>query len=185
MGEYSLHNAVGHFKTITHHKILVMKKCFRVGLYAQGLLHDMSKYSWEEFRVGMKYYQGTRSPNNAEREDIGVSTSWLHHKGRNKHHFEHWVDYDKDGGPLILAGCRMPRRYVAEMAMDRISASQIYNPDNYNDQLPLQYFERSRKRLWFVDKRTKKELHLILRILAEQGEEAMYDFVKHVYLRKK
>ena len=31
--------------------------------------------------------------NNAEREDTGVSTAWLHHKGRNKHHYEHWVDY--------------------------------------------------------------------------------------------
>lgn len=82
-----------HFKTITRHKLLVMKYCFRIGLYKQGLLHDLSKYSPTEFLVGCKYYQGTRSPNNAEREDIGVSTSWLHHKGRNKHHFEHWVDY--------------------------------------------------------------------------------------------
>ena len=81
-----------HFKTITRHKLLVMKYCFRIGLYKQGLLHDLSKYSPTEFLVGCRYYQGTRSPNNAEREDIGVSTSWLHHKGRNKHHFEHW-DY--------------------------------------------------------------------------------------------
>ena len=73
-----------HFKTITHHKILVAKGCFKVGLYKQGLLHDMSKYSPTEFWVGAKYYQGTRSPNNAEREDIGYSSAWLHHKGRNK-----------------------------------------------------------------------------------------------------
>ena len=63
--------AVKHFCTITKHKILVMKECFRVGLYRQGLLHDLSKYSWTEFRVGCRYYQGTRSPNNAEREDKG------------------------------------------------------------------------------------------------------------------
>lgn len=86
-------NAWGHFKTITSHKLLVMKYCFKVGLYKQGLLHDLSKYSPTEFLVGAKYYQGTRSPNNAEREATGVSTSWLHHKGRNKHHFEYWVDY--------------------------------------------------------------------------------------------
>ena len=65
-------NAIAHFRTITAHKMLVMKKCFRVGLYKQGLLHDLSKYSWTEFRVGCRYYQGIRSPNNAEREDIGV-----------------------------------------------------------------------------------------------------------------
>lgn len=81
-------NAWKHFKTITFHKYLVAKGCFRVGLYRQGLLHDLSKYSPTEFKVGVKYYQGTRSPNNAEREDIGFSTAWLHHKGRNRHHYE-------------------------------------------------------------------------------------------------
>ena len=83
-----------HFRTITEHKILVMKNCFRVGLYRQGLFHDMSKYSPEEFWTGVKFYQGTRSPNAAEREVYGFSKAWLHHKGRNKHHFEYWVDYN-------------------------------------------------------------------------------------------
>lgn len=72
-----------HFRTITEHKILVMKNCFRVGLYRQGLFHDMSKYSPEEFWTGVKFYQGTRSPNAAEREVYGFSKAWLHHKGRN------------------------------------------------------------------------------------------------------
>ena len=35
-------NAWKHFKTITKHKILVMDGCFRVGLYKQGLLRDLS-----------------------------------------------------------------------------------------------------------------------------------------------
>ena len=48
----------GHFCTITHHKILVMKHCFRVGLYKQGILHDLSKYMPSEFLIGCKYYQG-------------------------------------------------------------------------------------------------------------------------------
>ena len=67
-----------HFKTITHHRHLVMKNCFKVGLYKQGLMHDLSKYSPVEFSVGAKYYQGTRSPNNAEREATGLSFAWLH-----------------------------------------------------------------------------------------------------------
>ena len=104
-----------HFRTITRHKLLVMKYCSRIGLYKQGLLHDLSKYSPTEFLVGCKYYQGTRSPNNAEREATGVSMSWLHHKGRNRHHFEHWVDYSLDGEHVIM-GARMPRKYVAEMS---------------------------------------------------------------------
>ena len=76
-----LKNAVGHFCTITKHKKLVMEGCFKVGLYKQGLLHDMSKYTWQEFKTGVIYYQGTRSPNAAEREHLGYSEAWLHHKG--------------------------------------------------------------------------------------------------------
>ena len=56
-----------HFKTITKHKVIVMKYCFQVGLYKQGLLHDLSKYYPIEFKVGAKYYLGNESPNNAER----------------------------------------------------------------------------------------------------------------------
>ena len=101
-----------HFKTITRHKLLVMHYCFRAGMYKQGLLHDLSKYAPVEFLVGCKYYQGDRSPNNAEREDTGISKSWLHHKGRNKHHFEYWVDY-APGDEHIINGVPMPRKYIS------------------------------------------------------------------------
>ena len=112
-----------HFKTITYHKYLVMQGCFKVGLYKQGLLHDLSKYTPSEFIVGAKYYQGNRSPNNAEREDIGYSSAWLHHKGRNKHHYEYWIDYSEaveDG----LVPVPIPDRYLVEMFMDRVAASK-------------------------------------------------------------
>ena len=84
--------AFRHFCTITKHKFLVMGGCFRVGLIRQGLTHDLSKYSPTEFLTGMRYYQGTRSPNAAEREDKGYSDAWMHHKGRNRHHYEYWTD---------------------------------------------------------------------------------------------
>ena len=105
-----------HFCTITEHKIMVMRHCFKIGLYRQGLLHDMSKYTPTEFIPGCKYYQGYRSPNNAEREEKGYSAAWLHHKGRNKHHYEYWIDYSL--GPVKgMTGMKMPNRYVAEMMM--------------------------------------------------------------------
>lgn len=88
--------ALGHFKTITKHKWKVMKLCFRIGLYKQGLLHDMSKDSWCEFSTGIKYYQGDKSPNSVERRDKGYFLAWLHHKGRNKHHWEFWVDFTRN-----------------------------------------------------------------------------------------
>ena len=71
-----------------------MQHCFQVGLYRQGLLHDLSKYSPKELLPGFRYFQGDRSPNDAERKAKGYSSAWLHHKGRNKHHLEYWIDYN-------------------------------------------------------------------------------------------
>ena len=128
-----------HFKTITYHKYLVAKGCFGVGLYKQGLLHDLSKYSPSEFWVGVKYFQGDRSPNNAEREDIGYSSAWLHHKGRNKHHYEYWIDYNSRAkAEDIMIPVPMPKKYIAEMVMDRIAASKVYMGKDYTDASPLQ-----------------------------------------------
>ena len=132
--------AIQHFKTITHHKLLVMKGCFAVGLYRQGICHDLSKYSWTEFKVGAKYYQGNRSPNAAEREALGYSTAWIHHKGRNKHHYEYWMDYSARAFENGIAPAPMPKKYVAEMLMDRIAASKIYRGDAYTDRDSLDYY---------------------------------------------
>lgn len=172
-----------HFKTITKHKLLVMRYCFRIGLYKQGLLHDLSKYSWPEFRVGCRYYQGNRSPNNAEREALGVSTSWMHHKGRNKHHYEYWVDYGVDCD-TVITGMQMPRRYVAEMIMDRISACRTYAGESYSDKAPLNYYLRSKKRLWFVHSETKKQMEFLLRMLAEKGERKTLHYIKYRFLKE-
>lgn len=170
--------AWNHFCTITHHKFLVMKSCFRVGLYKQGLLHDLSKYSWTEFRVGAKYFQGNYSPNNAEKADKGLSLSWLHHKGRNKHHFEYWIDYPA-GGNGVLSGMKMPNRYIVEMVMDRIAASKVYLKGEYTDASALNYYNRSRERLKPVlHPHTRELLELLLNMLAEQGEDATFAYIR-------
>lgn len=172
-----------HFCTITKHKFLVMKECFRVGLYRQGLLHDLSKYSWTEFRVGCRYYQGNRSPNNAEREDRGYSSAWLHHKGRNKHHYEYWIDYSLDGTGL-LAGMRMPVRYVVEMFLDRIAASKVYKGSRYRDSDPLKYYANG-KAGELMHPETRELLETLLHMLAEQGEEATYQYIRREVLKKR
>lgn len=175
--------AIRHFQTITKHKILVMKECFRVGLYRQGLLHDLSKYTWTEFRVGCRYYQGTRSPNNAEREDKGYSSAWLHHKGRNKHHYEYWIDYSLDG-KHALTGMKMPVHYVVEMFLDRIAASKVYKGKYYKDSDPLQYYLNG-KAGEMMHKDTRALLEKLLNMLARQGEEQTYEYIKKEVLRKK
>ena len=99
-----------HFKTITWHRWLVRDGCFRVGLIWQGLCHDLSKYAPTEFRTGARYYQGTRSPNAAEREDKGYSEAWMHHKGRNRHHYEYWTDMNMQ--TRNYESVPMPRKYL-------------------------------------------------------------------------
>ncbi len=176
----------GHFRTITQHRMLVMRYCFAVGLYRQGLMHDLSKYSPTEFLAGCRYYQdGKRSPNNGEREAIGYSSAWMHHKGRNRHHFEFWNDYSvtagKNGRPPLQA-VQMPRRYVVEMLMDRIAASRIYLKDQYNRHEPLKYFLKG-KGHYLMNQQTAKELERMLRILDKKGERALFRFVRKYYLK--
>lgn len=177
-------NYWGHFKTITVHKLLVMKYCFKIGLYKQGLLHDLSKYTPTEFLMGARYYQGTRSPNNAEREETGISTAWIHHKGRNKHHFEYWVDYGI-GAERVIEGMPMPKRYIAEMIMDRISASYNYHPDTYTDRSPLEYYNKGKEDLWFIHEDTKEQLEYLLKMLAVKGEKQTLHYIKNIYLKNK
>ncbi|MDE6031823.1 MAG: catalase, partial [Oscillospiraceae bacterium] len=117
-------NFIGHFRTITRHRHKVIAHCAKAGIFWQGLLHDLSKYSPTEFWQGVKYYQGTRSPNEGEREAYGYSLAWMHHKGRNKHHFEYWTDYYPP--TKTVQPVKMPLRYVAEMFCDRVAASKVY-----------------------------------------------------------
>ncbi|MCM1135627.1 MAG: DUF5662 family protein [Clostridium sp.] len=173
-----------HFKTITYHKYLVMQGCFKVGLYRQGLLHDLSKYSPDEFWVGAKYYQGNRSPNNAEREAIGYSTAWLHHKGRNKHHYEYWIDYSTKSIAGGMAPAPMPVNYVVEMLMDRIAACKVYNGAAYMDASPLAYYSKGKEKAP-MHPETKKLLEKLLRMLAKRGEEETFAYIRRRVLRKK
>ena len=133
-----------HFKTITRHRLIVMAGCFKVGLYWQGLTHDLSKYSPTEFWVGAKYYQGVRSPNAAEREDKGYSEAWMHHKGRNRHHYEYWTDMNMES--RRYESVPMPRKYLVEQIMDRRAACVVYQGDAYTSGSALKYFMRSRER---------------------------------------
>ena len=135
---------IKHYKTIRHHKMLVMKNCFRCGLYWQGLTHDLSKLAPVEFWAGAKYWQGTCSPNNAQRQAEGYSAAWLHHKGRNKHHYEYWIDFTTDMSKG-LAGHKMPLKYVIEMMMDRIAASKTYKGKDYTDASPWEYYSHAKK----------------------------------------
>lgn len=166
----------GHLRTITAHKLRVMKYCFRVGLYRQGLLHDLSKYGPTEFRIGVKYYQGDRSPNEIERLETGQSTAWLHHKGRNKHHLEYWIDYSPTGDHR-MCGMEMPVNYVVEMFCDRIAACQIYQGEKYTDASPWEYYDRSRDH-YLIHPNTAALLEKLLLMLRDEGEARILAYIR-------
>ena len=172
-----------HFKTITRHKLLVMHYCFRAGLYKQGLLHDLSKYEPVEFLVGCKYYQGGRSPNNAEREETGLSKSWLHHKGRNRHHYEYWTDVTKDRS-LGIVGIKMPVRYVAEMFADRVAACKTYEKDRYTTMSPWRYYKKTKDYIT-IHPETRRLLERLLKMLAVRGEDEVYRYLRYLIRVKK
>ncbi len=169
-------NSINHFRTITKHRHLVMKYCFRLGLYRQGLLHDLSKYGPTEFRLGCRYYQGYRSPNDGERADKGYSEAWMHHKGRNKHHPEYWTDFSRKHGEKIFAA-PMPLNYVAEMFCDRIAACRNYNGDKYTDSDPYDYYMRSLPGV-LIHPETDELIREMLLTLKEKGEEEAFAFVR-------
>ena len=177
-------NVWGHFKTITRHRHLVMWHCFQVGLYWRGLTHDLSKYSWVEFRSGVRYYQnGKRSPNAAEREICGYSQAWMHHKGRNKHHFEYWTDLRLDLG--TYGPIPMPTKYLVEMVMDRIAACKVYRGKNYTPRAPLEYLERPGGESALIHPETLEKLRFLLTMLGEKGEKETFRFIREVVLKEK
>ena len=173
-------NAWRHFLTITHHRWLVREGCFRVGLYWQGLTHDLSKYAPTEFRSGVKYYQGTRSPNAAEREIKGYSEAWMHHKGRNRHHDEYWTDMNLQSRQYEAVP--MPRKYLVEMVMDRRAACIVYQGKDYHPSSALEYLARGRDRV-FMHPETLRQLEYILTMLAEKGEKETFRYLKYQVLR--
>lgn len=173
-----------HLRTVCRHRRQVRRNCFKAGLIWQGLTHDLSKFSPKELLPGAKYYQGTRSPQARERELFGYSAAWLHHKGRNKHHFEYWTDVSLSGESVCV---EMPPKYLAEMVCDRVAASKVYRGKEYNDSSPLYYF-LSRKDRAAMHVNTADKLEYFLRILSESGEKAMFaelkSFVKNAKKHK-
>lgn len=132
--------ALKHLKTILTHKHYVFYFARKLGIGWQGFWHDMSKFSPVEFWESVKYYTGTRSPIDTCKEDKGYSLAWLHHKGHNKHHYEHWQDnFDKGGEAL-----RMPDKYVKEMICDYLAAGRAYKGKD---------FDFNCEHIWWVNKK--------------------------------
>ena len=161
----------GHLATITKHRHKVIAHCAKAGILLQGLRHDLSKYSPTEFWQGVHFFDGTHSPTEDERRTLGFSLAWMHHKGRNRHHWEYWTDYSMAEKRYVPMP--MPRRYLAEMLCDRIAASKIYKGKAYTDAAPLEYLLGGKMRD-SMHPQTRELLERFLTQLRDEGEDAMF-----------
>ena len=164
-----------HLFTSLRHRRGVRRVARRVGIPWRGLTHDLSKFSPTEFWAGAHYWQGTRSPNEEEREELGYSPAWMHHKGRNRHHYEYWVDIDPK--TRLYGPVEMPIPDTAEMFCDRVAASRVYRGRQYTDAYPLEYFLRGHAKD-LMHPKTAERLSHWLTVLAEEGEEKAFALVR-------
>lgn len=154
---------IKHIKTITKHKWVVFKLCLKVGEPWRGLVHDLSKYSPTEFFESIKYFNGKHSPITDCKKENGYSKAWLHHKGRNKHHSEYWVDLEApDKTPI------MPYPYVAEMLCDKLAAGIIYEGKNWTKEYELQYWNREKDEI-LINEKLKDLITDFMEQVAEKG----------------
>ena len=162
-----------HLKTVGKHRRAVRRLCFKCGLYWQGLTHDLSKYSHIEFWPQVKRWTGTCSPIDIEIKEKGYSAAWLHHKGRNPHHFEYWLDPAHNIPPA-----RMPMKYLAEMFCDRVAASKTYLGKAYTPDAPRKYLESRPQEKDLMHPETYRTLCELFTFLEEWGEARTCAYLK-------
>lgn len=174
----TLANTLKHFKLITKHKWVVFKLCCKIGIPWRGLVHDLSKYSPTEFWESVKYYNGKRSPIIVCREKNGYSKAWLHHKGRNRHHYEYWVDLDAPEKTPI-----MPYPYAAEMICDKMAAGIIYAGEDWTPEYELNYYLEKEKGKILIHEKMDKFIFEIFTQVKENGLDKTYTKknIKQVY----
>ena len=164
-------NLIKHTILVTKHRWVVFKLCCKVGEPWRGLVHDLSKFSPTEFWESVKYYQGNKSPIPVARREKGFSDAWLHHKGRNKHHLEYWVDPRAKEYAAVV-----PYKYVAEMACDKMAASIIYNGKNWTQSDEYNYWLKEKEKT-ILNPKVERFFDELFKQVKENG-------LKETYTRK-
>ena len=167
----------GHLNTVNKHRFLVFKYCVKAGIPFRGLVHDLSKYSLLEFLEGVKYYNGNFSPISTCKKVNGYSKAWLHHKGRNKHHFEYWYDFNSPLKTPVI-----PYKYVVELICNNIAASKTYLKDKWNLNSQLNYF-LNRKDLKYINPKIKDMLINVYSDMIDIGIDGVLNkkYLKYMY----
>lgn len=155
-----------HLKKILVHKYWVFRYCCKAGIPVQGLLHDLSKFSPVEFFESVKYYQGDSSPIDACKKANGYSKAWLHHKGRNPHHYEYYIDnFDNGGTPL-----QMPFKDAVELICDYLGAGKAYMGDTFSYEAEYNWWLNKKNKPLLMHNQTKQFIEICLCKLKNNSE---------------
>ena len=164
-----------HFLTVYKHRKIVRKECAACGIWWRGVTHDLSKYSPTEFNESAKHFQGNRSPIEAAKDAARYSMAWLHHKGRNPHHWEYWIDFNDEDGSLIFN--KIPFVYVVEMICDWIGAGKVYGKETWTQHEPLKYYLKVRSGRHFAPE-TEALIMEFLNAIDKDGLEEFHRMAK-------
>jgi hypothetical protein len=142
------------------HRWYVMIECFRNGLYWRGLMHDVSKFSPDEFFPYVNFFYGNEIVKKSRAEtgyykptdtgDKKFDFAWLLHQKRNRHHWQWWILPEDEGGVKIL---EMVYPYNLEMLCDWVGAGKAqgkFSPESDH------YFET---RKWYLRNKSKMQFH--------------------------
>ena len=131
-----------HLWVVIKHKHNVTKYASKLGIFWTGLFHDMTKFTPTEFGLSVKYFHGKKSPTIIERADNdNFSYLCVAHTGRNKHHWQYWVDYTR----YEMVVNRIPYKHSLEYVADVLSASKVYNPKDFTFMVAYNYFKEHSK----------------------------------------
>ena len=117
-----------HLWVVLKHKHNVTYYASKLGIFWTGFVHDLTKFTPTEFGLSVKYFHGKKSPTIVERADNdNFSYICVAHTGRNKHHWQYWVDYTR----YEMVVNRIPYKHSLEYVADVLSASKVYNPKDF------------------------------------------------------
>lgn len=162
-------NIFKHLRRVLIHKYWVAYYCFKCGLYWQGIVHDLSKFSWIEFSESVKYYDDKISPIVKAKEVNGYSLAWMHHKGRNPHHYEYWTT-EYDNGTKCL---EMPRKYMLELVCDYLGAARAYMGKDFSYTKEDEWWQNRMKGPLAMNRKTQTFVYTILASLAYREKHGM------------
>jgi len=136
------------------------------------MIHDLSKWSEEEFVPYALHFFGGGAPNL-------FAPAWLHHIHYNPHHWQHWVfpdNFELKGANTFQGTVMMPEEYALEMIADWIGASRVYsNTDDMSK--------------WLRKSVPKIKLHpatreYVTKILKDIGYKSLFEEIQFSDLRE-